>query len=314
MKLVPLLFLLLINLGPLSAQTTWAERLGFPADAIVLILHADDIGMCEEANMSAKNYMESGHIQSGAVMMPCDYAVDMIQWAKEHPNQDIGLHLTLTSEWKTWRWPSLTPVEQVPGLIDPEGNMWRSVREVATHASPEEVASEIRAQMEKAISLGYRPNHIDTHMGTLYAHPLYTKAYLDLAEEFQIPAMVIDLEKPGVVEAFRSQGYPLNDEMIGYINAYSLPKLDYFYSAPNGENYEDKCQKFFELIDSIEPGLTEIIFHPSVESENLKTITNSWKQRVWEAKMFADPKVKQYLQDKGIIFTNWKEVMERFKG
>ena len=313
MRLSFFLLLCLVGIEALNAQKTWAERLGYPSDKIVLILHADDIGMCEEANVSAQNYLKEGHIQSAAIMMPCAYAKDMIQWAKKNPDQDIGLHLTLTSEWKTWRWPSLTPIEEVPGLIDEEGKLWRSVVGVAMNASPEEVEKEVRAQLEQALAWGYRPDHIDTHMGTLYAHPLYTKAYLAVAEEYQIPAMVIDLSKPEVLEGFRSQGYPMNDEMVGYVNAYSLPKLDYFYSAPNGDSYEDKCQKFFDLIHTIEPGLTEIIFHPSEGTENLKTITNSWKQRVWEAQMFADPKVKDFLKEKGVIFTNWKEIMRRFE-
>jgi hypothetical protein len=297
----------------IKEPTTWAERLGYPAGKKVIMLHADDAGMCEEANIATKDLLISGHIQSAAAMPPCPEFEDMIEWAKAHPEIDIGLHLTLTSEWKTYRWPTVSPVEEVPGLIDDEGMLWRSVREVVENASPEEVAKEVRAQIEKSIALGYRPDHIDTHMGTLYGHPEFARAYLDIAMEYGIPANAIDMSDSLVVEYFREAGYPITDEMIKYLEDYTLPKVDNFTSAPNAKTYEEKVQAFKDLIKSLRPGLTEIIFHPSVPSENLKSITGSWQQRNWEAEMFADPDLKQFFEDEGIIFTNWKEIMRRFK-
>lgn len=292
---------------------TWAEKLGYPSGKKVLILHADDIGMCEEANISAKRYLQQDDIQSAAVMMPCPNADEFIKWAIEHPDEDVGLHLTLTSEWKTYRWPTVTNPAEVPGLIDPDGNMWHTVRQVVEHASAAEVEKEIRAQIEKAIALGYKPDHIDTHMGTLYGSHEFTAAYLRVAEEYQIPAMVIDMSNPAVVKGFKDQGYPIGSEMLEHVKNYKLPKLDFFASAPNGNSYEEKCEKFFGLVKSMPPGLSEIIFHPSEPTENLKTITNSWQQRNWEAEMFADPKVKTFLEEEGVVFTNWKEIMRRFR-
>ena len=150
-------------------------------------------------------------------------------------------------------------------------------------------------------------------MGTLYGSHEFARAYLTVAEEYGIPAMVIDFGKPEVLEGFREQGYPLTDEMIELVNNYSLPKLDYFFSAPNGKTYEEKCEKFRQLITGLQPGLTEIIFHPSELSENLKSITNSWQQRAWEAEMFADPAMKKFFAEEELIFTNWREVMARFR-
>ncbi len=296
-----------------NAPANWAERLGYPAGKKVIMLHADDAGMCEEANIATKDILLAGHIQSAAAMPPCPYFEDMIDWAKEHPDIDVGLHLTLTSEWKTYRWPSVSPVEEVPGLIDDEGMLWRSVPEVVQHATPEEVAKEVRAQIEKSLALGYRPDHIDTHMGTLYGHPEFAKAFLQIAMEYNIPANAIDMSDSLVVKYYREAGYPITEEMIEYMNDYTLPKLDNFTSAPNAKTYEEKVQAFKDLIKSLRPGLTEIIFHPSVPSENLKSITGSWQQRNWEAKMFSDPDLKQFFVDEGIIFTSWKEIMQRFE-
>ena len=138
-------------------KTTWAEKLGYPAGKKVIMLHADDAGMCEEANIAVESLLENHHIQAAAVMAPCPYADDMIKWATEHPDADVGMHLTLTSEWKTYRWGPVSDPDSVPGLIDPEGKLWHDVPDVVMHATADEVAKEIRGQIDKAIALGHTP-------------------------------------------------------------------------------------------------------------------------------------------------------------
>lgn len=295
------------------AQPTWAEKLGYPKGKKVLLLHMDDIGMCPEANAAAERYINHKDLLSAAVMMPCPNAADFITWAKKHPVPDIGLHLTLTSEWETYRWRSVTDPAKVPGLIDPDGKLWHEVPDVVMHASAAEVETEIRAQIEKCLALGYRPTHIDTHMGTLYGSAAYAKAFFKVAQEYGIPANVLELSDPELVQKFKSQGYPIDDEMIQVAASYTLPRLDNFTSVGSGPTYEKKRADFMAMVKALKPGLTEIIFHPSVETENLKTITHSWQQRVWEAQLFSDPVLKQFFKEEGIIITNWKEIMKRFK-
>lgn len=180
----------------------------------VVILHADDVGMCEEANVSAKRYLKNDFIQSAAAMPPCPNFEESIEWAKANPQEDVGLHLTLTSEWKTYRWGPVADPADVPGLVAPEGKLWPTVRQVVEHATPQEVEQEIRAQVEKSLALGYRPDHIDTHMGTLYGTPAFAAVYTKVAEEYGIPAMVIDVSNPAVVQKLRKQGYPTGEEML----------------------------------------------------------------------------------------------------
>jgi hypothetical protein len=294
-------------------KITNAEKLGFPAGKKVILLHCDDAGMCDEANIAVRNYFEKGDLFSSAVMIPCPYAMELIEWAKKQKSPDMGIHLTLTSEWKSYRWGTVSDPAKVPGLIDPEGKMWHDVPDVVTHASPEEVETEVRAQIDKVLAAGYTPTHIDTHMGTLYASLEYLKVFLKIAEEYKIPANAIDLSDPAIAENFRKEGYPITGDVVELLNTYSLPKLDNFSSVPDGDSYENKRANFFELIKSLNPGLTEIIFHPSVETENLKTITGSWQQRVWEAQLFSDPVVKKFFEDNGIIITTWREIMKRYK-
>ena len=293
-------------------SNNWAEKLGFPKGSRVVILHADDIGMCYEANQAAKYYLENELIQSAAAMVPCPWFNDIAAWAVKNPDEDVGLHLTLTSEWQTYRWGGISDPHDITGLLDSDGYLWRDVRNVAANASPEEIEREIRAQIERSIQMGLRPGHIDTHMGTLFSRVDYAEVFFKVAMEYDIPANVIEFT-PARVEKFKKQGYPITEKMIAHANKYKLPKLDDFFSVPNGKTYAEKKSNFFKLIQSLEPGISEIIFHPSVETEGLKKITNSWQQRVWEAKMFSDPAVIEFMQAEGIIFTNWKEMMERHK-
>lgn len=293
-------------------KVTNAEKLGYPKGKKIILLHSDDAGMCEEANIAVWSYSLKNHVQSAAVMMPCPNAEEMVEWAKKHPNADVGVHLTLTSEWKNHRWTTLTDPAKVPGLIDKEGKMWRDVPEVVQNATPKEVETEIHAQIDKMLKMGYKPTHIDTHMGTLYGSPDFAKVFFETAVKYNIPANAIDLSNEEVAEYYRAAGYPINDEMIQYLESYPLPKLDNFTSVPDGKSYVDKLANFMMLVKSLKPGLTEIIFHPSIATDNLKSITGSWQQRIWEAEMFSDPVILQFFKDNNIEMTTWREIMKRF--
>lgn len=312
-QLVLLLNLVIIMSACVKGPSNWAEKLGYPKGAKVIMLHADDAGMSIEANQAISELLSAGDIQSTAVMAPCPAAEEFLQWTGANTEIDIGMHLTLTSEWKTYRWGPLTDSSEVPGLTDPDGMFWHEVPQVVEHATPAEVEKEIRAQIEYSLTRGHRPSHIDTHMGTLYGHPEYLKVFFKVAEEYGIPANAIDLSNKKVAKGFRNKGYPINDEVIAVVAEYTLPKLDFFTSAPKGPTYEEKKEKFKKLVKSLPSGLTEIIFHPSTETEQLKGITNSWQQRVWEYQMFRDPDMKEFFKEEEIIFTNWTEIMKKFK-
>jgi len=289
-----------------------ADKLGFPKGKKVLLLHCDDAGMCEEANIAVQTYFLKGDVKSASVMMPCPNAEEMVEWAKKHPGSDIGVHLTLTAEWKNYRWGPLTDPEKVPGLIDPDGKFWHEVPDVVMHASPKEVEMEIHAQIDRMIELGFRPTHIDTHMGTLYGSNDYLRVFLKTAEEYNIPANGIYFEDPVLMELFKAKGYPLNDETMEILRNYKLPKVDLITDIPGKKTYEEFRDGFMEMINTLKPGLIEIYFHPSILTENLKSITNSWRQREFEAKIFSDPEIKQFFKENDIILTTWSEVMEKF--
>lgn len=309
-----LVFAVISTLQLAAAQAeTWAEKLGFPAGSKVLMLHCDDIGMCYEANYAAKHYMTTNkYVLSSAMMVPCPWFNEIAAWYRENPEHCMGLHLAMNSEWKHYRWPPVAPASEVPGMVDDKGYLWQSTLQTALSASAKEVETEIRAQIERALAAGIRPTHIDTHMGTLYARPDYTEAFFRLAEEYEIPANVIEVT-PYTTEKYRKRGIRELDRLAELIKAYKLPRLDDFDAVPNGDTYDEKLENFFTLVRDLRPGITEIIFHPSQETEGLKHITNSWQQRSWEARMFDDPTVHRFFEREGIHFTSWVDIMDRWR-
>ena len=154
-KLLAVVFILSFLFSAVQSQElTYSERLGFPKGSKVIILHIDDVGMSWDSNQGAIQAMESGVANSLSIMMPCPWVPAFVHYMKEHPNVDAGLHLTLTSEWKDYRWPPLSGRPAVPGLVDKEGALWRSVELVAQNASPDEVETEIREQVRRAREMG----------------------------------------------------------------------------------------------------------------------------------------------------------------
>ncbi len=150
---------------------TLAEKLGFTRNDRVLIINNDDAGMCHAANKATVEGMENGLISSATIMTPCPWYNEIAAYAAANPRKGFGVHLTLTSEWKNYRWGTVAPRNEVPGLYDEQGYMWKGVMEVYTSSGPEEALIEGRAQLKKALSSGIPVTHIDSHMGTYQYSP-----------------------------------------------------------------------------------------------------------------------------------------------
>lgn len=157
---------------------------------ISLIIHADDIGMCYSANKASIEAYEKGVVSSGSLMAPAPWFMEAAAYFGSHPEFDVGVHITLTSEWKLYRWPPVAPKDKVPGLVSKDGFMYRTSEEVAEHADGREVEAEIRAQIERVLEFGIKPTHLDTHMGTVHYRPEFLEAYVGLAVEYGIPVML----------------------------------------------------------------------------------------------------------------------------
>ncbi|MBN1344681.1 MAG: polysaccharide deacetylase family protein [Phycisphaerae bacterium] len=288
-------------------------QLGWPADAKVLMIHGDDIGMCNAANEAAKQALVDGRITSCSIMMPCPWAYDFCMWVKDKQDQyDIGLHITLTSEWKTYRWGPVLPPSEVPSLCDKEGFLWDDVLPVVLRAKADEIEREIRAQVELAIKWGIRPTHLDTHMGTVFGRPDFTMAFMKVAREFGITPFLIE-PSPFFIKEARTRGLPVTPQMIKLLKDFPSAKLDNFtYPQIKGiSSYEDRKATLMEQIRKLEPGVTCLIIHPSILTPELEAITGSAKTRAWELKVFDDPDVRKLIKDEKIHLVTWRELAKR---
>ena len=305
--------LLALLVGSLGVQRvmsqTYAERLGWKATDVVVILHIDDAGMSHSSNLGAIEATGNGVGTSFSVMMPCPWVPEMAQHLSAHPELDSGVHLTLTSEWKRYRWGPLAGKPQVPGLVDEAGCLWPSVEQVARSASADEIERELRAQVERAERLKVPITHLDSHMGTLFARPDYFERYAKLGIEKRIPILIVSPKAAHLSKEERQLAGLLEHWAEPVWNA-GLPVLDDLYTEFTSYR-GDKTERLIALLDELKPGVTEIIFHASNPTDEFPLITGSSAARGADLKALTDPRVKRALEEKGIILTTWKELKAR---
>ncbi|TKK71707.1 ChbG/HpnK family deacetylase [Ilyomonas limi] len=320
-----LCFIITITVVAQTTDTTYAERLGFPKGSKVIILHIDDAGMSWDSNEGVMTALTKGAANSTSVMMPCPWVPAFVHYLKEHPQTDAGLHLTLTSEWKAYRWGPLAGKPAVPGLTDTEGDLWPSVRDVVQHASPGEVYTEIKAQLDRALTIGFSPTHLDSHMGTLFGSPAFLQQYIRLGVENRIPVMLPggndkliqdEMHAPDtLVQGLRQLGKILWDAGLPVLD--DLHNYSYDWKVPDAiKNDDSKLQawrtgKYIESFKMLQPGVTMVIMHCTAPSEVFQYISDSGPLRKADMLAMVDPVFKKALNDQHIILTTWRELMER---
>ncbi len=308
-----------------SMDSTYAEKLGYPKGSKVVILHVDDVGMSFDSNEGAINAMTEGVATSCSVMMPCSWVPAFVHYYKKHPKLDVGLHLTLTSEWSGYRWGPLSGKSSTPGLVDKEGDLWSSVEDVVKHSSADEVEKEILAQLDRARTMGLEPTHLDSHMGTLFATPEFLKRYIKVGIENHIPVMLpaghaslikLTNHMPEAQMAqIRMLGKMLWDAKLPVLD--DLHNESYNWEIPKDLQSDDqeiqeyKTKKYIEGIHTIKPGLTMMIMHCTATTEVFPFISGSGPLRRGDMLAMMDPEFKAAIIREGIILTTWREVMER---
>ncbi|MFP6583064.1 MAG: polysaccharide deacetylase family protein [Candidatus Hydrogenedentota bacterium] len=306
---------LILSAGIASAQDnqTYAEKLGWPKGTKALIVHVDDAGMSHDSNMGTIAALEKGSASSFSVMMPCPWVPEIVKYIKENPGVDAGLHLTLNSEWDEYRWGPVAGKPTTPGLVDSEGAMWGQTSETVEHATAEEVEFEIRAQLDRALTMGFTPTHLDSHMGTIFESPEFIAVYIKIGIEKQIPIMV-----PGGAGKFTRIQY--SDFPVAMIKAMGmqiwrggLPVLDDLHNTSYGWKREEKLEKYKEALRDIEPGVTMMIMHCTDPSEVFPVFTGSTDTRLGDLEAVMHPEFKQVMKEEGIILTTFAELMERRK-
>ena len=284
-----------------SAQTrTLAERLGYPADAKLLIVHADDLGMSHSVNLATIKAFESGLVNSGSIMVPCPWFSEIATYARGNPQADLGLHLTLTSEWTAFRWGPVTSKDRVSSLLDKNGYFHLTESDAAAKADVKEVEMEIRAQVERARAFGIQPTHLDSHMGTLYQSKALFEVFLKVAREYKLPVRVAKtwFSQADFLPATLSPDDVFIDRTLD-INPAVAP--------------EDWAKFYTEALKKLEPGVTEVIIHLAYDDAEMKGATfdhpnwgAAWRQR--DLEFFTSDAFRQLLRDEKIKLITWREL------
>ena len=295
----PLALPILLFASALPAQTkTVAERLGYPKDAKLVILHADDLGFAHSADAASFDALDKGAISSASIMIPTPWVTEVAAYAKTHPNADLGLHLTLTSEWETYRWGSTAPASEVPSLLDPDGTFPNEESIVAKRAKPAEVERELRAQIDRAIALGINPTHLDSHMGSLFTTPVLFATLIKVAHDYHLPFLALRTNPfGGPPPPLAANDVPLDAIVIA-----------------GSEVPRDKWKEFYlNAIANLKPGITEIIVHLGHDDAELQAVTvnhepygSAWRQRDYD--VVNSPEFKKALKDNNVTLIPWRDL------
>jgi hypothetical protein len=285
------------------------KKLGLTKDDRVAIIHTDDIGMCQASVEAFADLNETGIISSGAVMVPCPWFLQAATYARAHTQTDLGIHLTMTSEWKTYRWGPVSTRDPASGMVDEEGYFYHLTKPAQENGDPGAVEIELNAQVERALKAGIVPTHIDTHMGTV-AHPKFMGIYIQLATKFHLPPMIFRLDEAG----WRAAG--LDPEfakmaagLIQQLEGSGLPLLDVL-GGMNLDTDENRLERTKQALSDLQPGITHFIIHPSKDTPELRAITPDWRSRAADYQNFMNEEIRKHIQKIGLHVIGYRALKE----
>lgn len=273
-------------------------RLGYPAGTKLLIIHADDLGVTHAENRATFAALEEGAVSSSSIMVPCPWLTEVAAWAKQHPNADLGIHLTLTSEWPNYRWGPVARSDP-GGLAASDGYLWPEVQQIIRRATPAAVEAELRAQIDRSLALGIHPTHLDAHMGCTLLNPAFFLAYVRLAREYGVPFFA-----PRLVRASAPMRAALKDTDF---------LVDVSLMAPPATGKENLKEYYTHAVQSMKPGLTEIIVHVSCDDAESRAVmgvdgayASAWRQRDFD--VVTSPEFRKTIADNHVTVIDWRQI------
>lgn len=288
------------------------KNLGFSNDTRVVIIHADDVGMCHASAAAYSDLVDFGLISSASTMVPCPWFLQVAAYARDHPAIDLGVHLTLTSEWEKYRWGPISTRDPASGLLDDEGYFFHSSAQAQEHGDIAPVQSEIEAQLARAFQAGIDVTHLDSHMMAL-GHPKYVAPFLQLGVQNHLPILYVRMAASewsslnlseevaqiaaSLGEAMEAVGYPLVDAVTGL----SL-------SDPS-----DRLERAKAAFSNIKNGITHFMIHPAIDTPELRAITPDWACRVADYQTFTNPAMRDYIRDSGIQVIGYRHLKKLVK-
>ena len=279
-----------------------AKKLGFPENTKLLIIHADDAGLSHSENMATMQSLKNGIVNSYSIMVPCPWFYEMAVFAKDNPQFDNGIHLTLTCEWENYKFGPVLPVSEVPSLVDSNGFFYKKRELLKENAKLEDVKKELQAQVEKALRFGLKPTHLDSHMYSIGSSPEFFQIYRELGERYNLPIMI---------------GRQLM-EMVGLDPKHYVNKEDFLIDKAHygiWENYESgKLGEYYEQVfENLVSGLNIILIHPAYDDNEMRGITvnhpnfgSKWRQIDLES--FTSKENEARVKNNNIKLITWNDI------
>jgi len=285
------------------------KKLGYAENARVVILHADDIGMCQSSVDAYADLLEFGIMSSAATMAPCPWfpaAAEFFRAQQSNPRFDIGVHCTLNSEWNSFRWRPLSTLDPQTGLLDAAGYFHSLAEPTQRLANPDAVEKELAAQVKGALAAGLDVTHMDTHMLTLF-HPRLLPPYLRVAQKFRLPAFVL---RPD--HAWHSE-LPKNVRaLLRRAEQRGMPTFDHF-AALDLANHKNRLQEAQRALDALPVGLSALVFHPCRDGAEVRAMAPDWKCRVADYKLFLNEKFRQMLIESGVHVIGYRVLRDTMR-
>ncbi|MDO9707043.1 polysaccharide deacetylase family protein [Paracraurococcus lichenis] len=280
----------------MTASSPLAARLGLARAAIP---HVDDLGMCHAGNRAFLDLAARGLVTCGAVMVPCPWFAGMAEAAAADPALDLGVHLTLTSEWRHYRWAPLTTRSPASGLVDADGYFWRDLDSLRRHLVPEAAEAELRAQVERALAAGLRPTHLDAHMAGAML-PELLPCHVALAREIGavpvLPRRIRFAPDPAAYErcvaALEAAGLPLPDGIHGTL---AVPA-------------EEARAGYERMIRTLPEGVTHLALHAATpgDIEAIAPDHAGWRMR--EYALLAEGAVAAWCREAGVALLGYRAI------
>ena len=285
------------------------RRLGFADDDRVVIIHTDDIGMCQATVSAFADLVDFGLVSSGAVMVPCPWFPRVAAYCRQHPLVDLGVHLTLTSEWDGYRWGPISTRDSASGLMDEEGYFHQRSEQVQERGDAAAVQLELQMQVDRAVAAGIDVTHVDTHMGTV-AQVEFIPAYVQLAIQHRLPVMILRLDEVGWREmGLDQETAAFATQIVEQLEAQGLPLLDHVVGLPL-DRPEDRVALAKQAFDELPPGLTHFIIHPAEDTPELRAIAPDWPSRVADYEAFTSKELRDTVRDSGVQVIGYRALRE----